>query len=503
MEWWQNRGLNFKAATGIAITMMVVLGVIFVLLSQYFRNVLWQSEIQKTKDINSIAHILLDDAMMAGRKDSIQTALNQLGTEIGNQQLNSIAVYDDKSNLTSFASGFPGSIKISKESMPENVEEPSCWECHKFPAEDRPSYLTVEVEGRDMIRYSVPLYNEDRCQTCHGTGKQVLGDIMVDFSQDQFNRSYATLLIGLGGGLVLAINLVAFVLYQVIRRIVLIPLSELVDDSEAISKGNLDRRIEIKSKDEIGILAQAFASMVSQLKEVIDTLESRVRERTKEIQTSAEVSRRLSNILDQKRLLLSVVEEIKRAFNFYHVQIYLLDETEQNLIMVGGTGEAGQIMLERGHKIPTGTGLVGRAAANKEVVLVPDTTNDDQWLPNTLLPDTKSEVAVPILIENKVLGVLDVQHQIPNGLTDSIADMLQSVANQVAIAMQNANLFAQAQEQAEREAIISSIGQKIQTATTVEGVLEIAAKELSTKLSLKRALVQLDSQAMRSSIKNR
>ena len=138
MRWWQNPGLNFKVALGISLTLIIVLGISFFGISQYIRARLWQNEIQKTETINAIAKNLLDEAMLAGRKDTIHAALVSLGQSVGNQQLDSIAVYDDDYQLTSFASGFPGGITVSKEDMPKTVEDPSCWACHQLPAAERP-----------------------------------------------------------------------------------------------------------------------------------------------------------------------------------------------------------------------------------------------------------------------------------------------------------------------------------------------------------------------------
>jgi GAF domain-containing protein len=126
-----------------------------------------------------------------------------------------------------------------------------------------------------------------------------------------------------------------------------------------------------------------------------------------------------------------------------------------------------------------------------QAVLVPDTQADPNWLPNPLLPDTKSEAAVPIALGGRVSGVLDVQHNIVNGLTQQDVDLLQSIANQVAVAVQNATLFSQTQRLADREALVNAIGQKIQTASSVEGVLQVLARELGAALQAQRVLVQV------------
>lgn len=280
-------------------------------------------------------------------------------------------------------------------------------------------------------------------------------------------------------GIVMVVTLIVAVIagLTAIRRIVQ-PVESMAATARSIAAGDLSQQVNITRRDEIGVLAQAFNSMTAQLREFIGTLEQRVADRTKAIETSAEVSRRLSTILNQGELVKEVVEQLKAGFSYYHAHIYLFDEGRQNLVMVGGTGDAGQTMLARGHKLAAGKGLVGRAAESNAPVLVSDTTQDPGWLPNPLLPETRSELAIPIAIGDQVLGVLDIQQDRVSGLTQEDVTLLQSIANQVAIALQNARAYAHTERQVYRETLISTIVQKIRSTTNVEDAMMVAVREL-------------------------
>ncbi len=279
----------------------------------------------------------------------------------------------------------------------------------------------------------------------------------------------------------LALGLGSLAAFVLARRIIN-PLNELSRVAQKLGQGDLRQTVQVKGGDELVTLGESFNKMAGQLADILENLEGHVANRTKALATSNEISRRLSTILDQKQLVVEVEEQVKKAFNYYHAQIYLIDDISKDLIMTSGNGDAGQTMRMRRLKVTKAKGLVNHAAETNTSFLVSNTATDPNWLPNPLLPETKSEIAVPISLGDQVMGVLDVQHNVTDGLKQEDVYLLQSIANQVAVSLRNARSFEETKHRADRESLISAINQKIQGATTVENALQVAVIELGRAL---------------------
>jgi PAS domain S-box-containing protein len=246
----------------------------------------------------------------------------------------------------------------------------------------------------------------------------------------------------------LALLSIALILLWFVTGRVVRPVRELTNVANTISAGNLNVIANVKSSDEIGVLANVFNTMVSQLRDTFGTMEQRVADRTRDLELASEVGRTVTAKIDNLYQLLSeAVEQIRSRFGLYYVQVYLTDRAKRNITLRAGTGDVGKQLLQRGHQLLiTSDSLNGRAALEKQTVIVTNTTQSASFLPNPLLPLTRSEMAVPLIVGDQVVGVLDMQSESPNALNENNLSAFEALAGQLAVAIQNAALFEQANQ---------------------------------------------------------
>jgi GAF domain-containing protein/HAMP domain-containing protein len=243
-----------------------------------------------------------------------------------------------------------------------------------------------------------------------------------------------------------------------VTRSIAEPLSKLTETATQVAAGDLTLSAPVVREDEVGAVARAFNSMTLQLRNLIDGLERRVAERTQEVEVrsayleaSAEVGRAASSILDPDQLIRQTVELIRERFSLYYVGIFLVDETGEWAVLRAGTGQAGQAMLARGHRIRISKGMVGWSVANAEARVALEAGGDSVRLATAELPETRSEAAIPLRSRGQVLGALTVQDTRLGAFEKAAITVLQMMADQVAVALDNARLFVESQQALEAE----------------------------------------------------
>lgn len=225
------------------------------------------------------------------------------------------------------------------------------------------------------------------------------------------------------------------------------PIIRLTRVAERVREGDLEVQAPVGSSDEVGQLAETFNEMTTRLRQTLAGLEQRISERTRELTLSGEVGRSLSQERDLDRLLKNAVELIQANFDLYYTQIYLVDPAGETLVLRSGTGSVGEELLRRRHRLPIGPGSInGLAAAERRPVIVADTETSAFFRPNPLLPETRSEMAMPLAVGERVVGVLDMQSQRSGALSEEVLPAFESLSGQLAVAIENASLFNQAQQ---------------------------------------------------------
>ncbi|MCJ7433706.1 MAG: GAF domain-containing protein, partial [Anaerolineales bacterium] len=192
------------------------------------------------------------------------------------------------------------------------------------------------------------------------------------------------------------------------------------------------------------VLASAMAERVSVHIENLRLFEQNEK-RAHELGTVAAVSTTASTVLNPDELLQSVVDLTKERFNLYHAHIYLADASWNTLLLAAGAGEVGRQMVSEGHAIQMDVekSLVARATRERQAIIVNDVRSEADFLPNPLLPEIRSEMAVPMIVGDKVLGVFDVQSDIVGHFTEEDASIYATLAAQVGVALQNARLYVE------------------------------------------------------------
>jgi GAF domain-containing protein/HAMP domain-containing protein len=269
---------------------------------------------------------------------------------------------------------------------------------------------------------------------------------------EAFRGLYGTLGALAGVAILAAVGAVGVALR--IARSIANPLTDLAETATEIADGDLEQVVQIESGDEIGRLARAFNVMTTQLRELIGSLEQRVADRTHELEhrsayleMAAEVGRAASSILETDRLAQEVVALVLERLDFYYVGLFLVDETGEQVVLQANAGRTGRPLPAVGYRLPVGKGsMIGWCIENRQVRVALESREDPERWAEPDLPDTRSEAALPLQSRGRVLGALTVQHTRPDAFDRETVAVLQVLADQVAVALDNAQLFTERQQ---------------------------------------------------------
>ncbi len=340
-------------------------------------------------------------------------------------------VVDDQGHLVAHPDLLPGSTQLSDWSQAAPVAS--------LRQRVAPPLVFIDEDGVEWIAWYNALPN--------GWGVVVQQQRSETLAPLHTLQSIAVGFIALASLLLLA--MLAIVIRQTLR-----PVDSLARAVEAIASGDLTRIAPIESDDEFGALAQGFNSMTLQVRALVDGLERRVAERTLDVehrsaqlQAAAQVGRAAANIRDLDQLLPLVTRLISERFGFYHVGVFLLDENQEYAVLRAANSEGGQKMLTRGHRLQVGQqGIVGFVCKQRQPRIALNVGEDAVYFSNPDLPATQSEMALPLVVGDVLLGALDVQSTEQAAFSEQDVRTLQVLADQVAIAINSARLVQQLEQ---------------------------------------------------------
>ena len=239
------------------------------------------------------------------------------------------------------------------------------------------------------------------------------------------------------------------------------PIIRLNAVAEKVTAGDLSVQAKVEANDEIGTLAVTFNNMVTQLRSLVGSLEQRVEERTTELaesaqqlqkraaqfETIAQLARTINTIQDSETLLHKITQLVSVSFGFYHVGLFLLDESRQYAVLSAANSEGGERMLARKHRLKVGSqGIVGYVTSSGSPRIALDTGTDAVFFNNPDLPATRSEMALPLRTGKTIVGALDVQSTESNAFAEEDVEVLSILADVISVAIENARLFEESQK---------------------------------------------------------
>jgi signal transduction histidine kinase/HAMP domain-containing protein len=251
-------------------------------------------------------------------------------------------------------------------------------------------------------------------------------------------------------GSLLTVVVTSLAIFWILNRSALSRIQTLVEVVRQVETSNdLSIRVpKATGQDELGILQRGINAMIGRLEGVFTTLEERISSRTRDLEIAANVSRDITTLLDEDQLLNRVVERTADSFNLSNVMVFLYEEETKRLLFHTGSGSTNLSMQEQSTSFSLeDDGIVPAVAREHKTIIISDTTASP---PYRLPPETRSELAIPMVVGHVLIGVLDLQAREKNRFNDDDIRVMSSLASQIAIAIRNASLFAQAKEARER-----------------------------------------------------
>ncbi len=266
-------------------------------------------------------------------------------------------------------------------------------------------------------------------------------------------------------------------------RSIVTPMTQLAEKARKFSQGDWTQEAEVRSNNEIGLLAYSFNTMVTELSELYRSLEDKVQQRTEQVRTASEVAQLATSSTDRREILQRSVDLVVDRFNYSYASIYLVDEVGRYAILRAYNQGDNEGMDLEDHRVRVGpASLIGWVAENNQARVAAEISDDPFYQNDPLFPGVNSAIAVPIAIDKQVLGVLNVQSLQPDAFDADTVSVFQTLANQIAVGLQNTRLLEATQIDLQETSLLYRASRQITRAQSeAEALQTITATLLATQ----------------------
>jgi GAF domain-containing protein len=232
----------------------------------------------------------------------------------------------------------------------------------------------------------------------------------------------------------IAVATTLFIVTAIVLRVIIVRLTESIQEAESFGQAQETTNVELKNLQ--GELEQRVAQRTAELEQ-----------RAAQLQTVSSVARTIASVQDLDTLLPDITKLVSEQFGYYHAGIFLVDDANEFAVLRAANSEGGKRMLDRHHKLRLdATSIVGYSISHGEHRIALDVGDDSVYFNNPDLPETRSEIALPLRVSGRVIGALDVQSKEPNAFTQEDINVASTLVDQVAIAIENARLFSESKK---------------------------------------------------------
>jgi len=243
------------------------------------------------------------------------------------------------------------------------------------------------------------------------------------------------------------LGLVVLITAFFLNRSITTRINSLYQAIQSLQRGNYETPIDVGNLDEIGLLAMSIVDLRDETQRFISDLTQSIEDRIQDVRINQEISRAALSESDMQHLMDRIVDLIRDRYpSIYHAQIFLVDDRNEYAVLRASTGEVGQQLLQRGHRLGVGSvSVIGQVTQQGQIAIARDTASSTVHRRNEFLPDTRAELAIPLQLGNRIIGALDVQSTSSDSFDEQQVEALQTLADQITIAIENIRLIEQSQ----------------------------------------------------------